>query len=161
MLKSERSIIRTGCLDFWSFGSFDRSDFGIHSIRMPIMPKSEHANPSVRISDDIFCPKSKQIVRILALFSVRTKSSTEQRGSVRNPNTFGFQHSTVCTVNVWNPNMFGFQTHFEKRAWKPNSYWVSEFSSGMLKSDVRNPNNAEIQTIYHSNRLVRISAFIA
>ena len=83
------------CSDFRSFGSFDCSDLGIHSIRMPIMPKSERSNRIVRISDDIFCPKSEQIVRISALFSVRTKSSTKQRGSVRNPNTFGFQHSTV------------------------------------------------------------------
>ena len=59
------------------------------------MPKSERSNPSVQISDNIFCPKSKQIIRISALYSVRTKSSTEQRGSVRIKNTFGFQHSIV------------------------------------------------------------------
>ena len=70
-------------LDFGSFGSFNCSDFSIHSIRMP---KSERSNRIVLISDDIFCPKSEQIVRISALFSVRTKSSTEQRGSIRNPN---------------------------------------------------------------------------
>ena len=59
MLKSKQSIVRTDeqtCSDFRSFGSFDRSDFGIHSIRMPIMPKSKCSNRIVRISDNIINP---------------------------------------------------------------------------------------------------------
>ena len=70
MLKYKQSIIRKDLFEFWRFGSFDRSDFGIHNIRMPIMPTSERLNRIVRISDDIFCPKSEQIVWISALFSV-------------------------------------------------------------------------------------------
>ena len=42
------------CSDFGLLGSFDRLDFGIHSIRMPIMPKSERSNRIVRISMKFF-----------------------------------------------------------------------------------------------------------
>ena len=91
MLKSKQLIVRTDLFGFLIV-RFIRS-FGFR----------QNANNAeiriVRISDDIFCPKSKQIVWISALLSVRTKSSTEQRGSVPNPNTFGFQHSTVHNSN--------------------------------------------------------------
>ena len=49
----------------------------------------------VQISDANFCPKSEQKHSDFRRFSVRTKIGTEPNLSVRNPNAFGFQHSTV------------------------------------------------------------------
>ena len=87
---NNRSFEQT-CLDFGLFGLFNRSDFGIYSIRMPIMTKSERLNRIVQISDDIFCPKSEQIVRISALFSVRTnlKWNVDLTSEIRTCSDFG------------------------------------------------------------------------
>ena len=49
----------------------------------------------VRLSDVIFHPKTERSVRFSALFCVQTKFGTKQKGPVRNPNVFGFRHSTV------------------------------------------------------------------
>ena len=75
---NDRSFEQT-CLDFRPFGSFDRSDFGAYSIKYSGMPKSVCSNRLVWISDDIFCLKSEQIVRISALFSVRAIFGTENK----------------------------------------------------------------------------------
>ena len=51
--------------------------------------------PIVRLSDINFCLKTEQNVRFLDVLVVRTKFGTKQKGKVREPNVFGFWHSTV------------------------------------------------------------------
>ena len=106
------------CSDFRPFGSFDRSDFGAYSIKYSGMPKSKRSNRLVPISDTNLSLKSERFVRILAFFSVRAIFGTEQNPNVREPNMFGFRHSTVfiliCMSNI-NPNLELLRTFLHRK----------------------------------------------
>ena len=90
-----KPVFEQTCSDLGRLVHFDRSDFGIHSIGMTKMTKFERSNRLVRISDVIFCLKSEQICSNFRKNCSQTKFDTKQRGSVQNPNMFGFRHSTV------------------------------------------------------------------